>query len=905
MRLLRPIWIVGIIFLFVGLIPSLVRFATDYFWYQEVGYQTVFTTELGTKTLLFVLAAVITYAFVVLNARHATSGLSKSPVLWRVSPELPPVDISQSLARVVKPLAIAIALLFGLTASGHWMDILQMMNASSFGVNDPVFGRDVGFYVFVLPAVSTLIGMLRGLVIITLIASLILHFLRGRVTLPPQRLGLEAPADKHVAALLVGFLILTAIQIWMVRLPELLYSTTGPLVGASYTDMNARLPALHITAVVALIGAVLVIYGMIRRKIVWFTFLAFAGYVVVSVVVGGLFPFAMQRFVVEPTELTREAPQLTHHINATRTAWGLDKVETRALDGDATLTIDDIRANASTVENVRLWDREPLLQTFGQLQEIRTYYDFVSVDDDRYMIDGRYRQVMLSPRELNSQSLPTRSFINQHLTYTHGMGLTLGPVNEVTSEGLPVLFVKDLPPVSTASLKVTRPQIYFGELTSEHVFVDTRSPEFDYPSGETDVKTRYTGKGGVPVGSILRRAMFAMRFGALNILLSQDIRSQSKVLYNRAITTRAQLAMPFLTFDGDPYMIVAANGELKWMLDGYTATSRYPYSQRLSDGSNYMRNSVKVVIDAYDGTIEAYIVEPDDPIIRTYAKIFPGLFKPFSAMPADMREHMRYPTDLFNVQSLLFATYHMDQPETFYHREDQWQVPAVGEQRDPGNRFMRHTVMKLPEEKQAEFIYMAPFTPRGKDNLAAWMVARNDGDNYGKLRVYSFPKQSLVFGPRQIMARIDQDTEISQQLTLWDRTGSEVIRGELLVIPIEEALIYVQPIYLRSQGGRIPELKRVVVAYQNRVVMRETLEAGLETLFGGGEARSTRAVAPATAADSSVGAAAPVTAAPAQPLISRARQHYDRAIAAQRAGDWATYGREIQALGEVLRQLNR
>jgi uncharacterized membrane protein (UPF0182 family) len=692
----------------------------------------------------------------------------------------------------------------------------------------------------------------------------------------------------------------------MVRLPELLYSTTGPLVGASYTDMNARLPALHITAVVALIGAVLVIYGMLRRKIVWFTFLAFAGYVVVSVVVGGLFPFAMQRFVVEPTELTREAPQLTHHINATRKAWGLDKVESRALDGDATLSIDDIRANASTVENVRLWDREPLLQTFGQLQEIRTYYDFVSVDDDRYMIDGRYRQVMLSPRELNSQSLPTRSFINQHLTYTHGMGLTLGPVNEVTSEGLPVLFLKDLPPVSTASLKVTRPQIYFGELTSEHVFVDTRSPEFDYPSGETDVKTRYTGKGGVHVGSLVRRAMFAMRFGALNILLSQDIRSQSKVLYNRDITTRAQLALPFLTFDGDPYMIVAANGELKWMLDGYTTTGRYPYSQRLSDGSNYMRNSAKVVIDAYDGTIDAYIVEPGDPIIRTYAKIFPGLFKPFSAMPADMRAHMRYPTDLFNVQSLLYATYHMDQPETFYHREDQWQVPAVGEQRDPSNKFMRHTVMKLPEESQAEFIYMAPFTPRGKDNLAAWMVARNDGDNYGKLRVYSFPKQSLVFGPRQIMARIDQDTEISQQLTLWDRTGSEVIRGELLVIPIEEALIYVQPIYLRSEGGRIPELKRVVVAYQNRVVMRETLEAGLETLFGGGEARSTRAVAPAAAGDSTAATpSAPVTAAPVQPLITRARQHYDRAIAAQRAGDWATYGREIQALGEVLRQLNR
>jgi uncharacterized membrane protein (UPF0182 family) len=639
---------------------------------------------------------------------------------------------------------------------------------------------------------------------------------------------------------------------------------------------------------------------------VWFTFLAFISYVAVSIVVGGLFPFAMQRFVVEPTELTREAPQLKHHIDATRRAWALDKVETRTLGGDARLSLADIRANAATVENVRLWDREPLLQTFGQLQEIRTYYDFKSIDDDRYMINGRYRQVLLSPRELNTESLPTRSFINQHLTYTHGMGLTLGPVNEVTSEGLPVLFVKDLPPVSTTSLKVTRPQIYFGELTGGHVFTGTRSAEFDYPSGETDVKTRYSGSGGVLVGSLIRRAMFAMRFGALNILLSQDIRSESKVLYNRDIGQRARLALPFLKFDRDPYMVVADNGQLKWLMDAYTSTSDYPYSQRLGDGTSYMRNSVKVVIDAYDGTIDAYVIDAADPLVRTYSKIFPGLLKPFSSMPADMRTHMRYPTDLFSVQSALYATYHMDSPETFYHREDQWQVPAVGDQRETGNRFMRHIVMKLPEEPRAEFIYMAPFTPRGKDNLASWMVARNDGENYGKLRVYSFPKQSLVFGPRQIMARIDQDTEISQQLTLWDRTGSEVIRGELLVIPIEEALIYVQPIYLRSEGGRIPELKRVVVAYQNRVVMRETLEAGLETLFGGGDAP-----APTVAADTTGAATPPAPGAPpsapgvSQSLVATARQHYDRAIAAQRAGDWATYGREIQLLGQVLRQLNQ
>ena len=911
MRMLRPIWIVGIVFLFLGFIPTVVRYVTDYLWFQEVGYQAVFTTEITTKWLLFAIATLAAYFFVTLNVGHAARGLSKSPVLWRVSPELPPVDISLSLAKVVRPLGILIALLFGITASGHWMDVLQLMNRSSFGAADPVFGRDIGFYVFVLPALATLLGMLRGLVIITLIASFVLHMLRGRITLPPQRIGLEPPADKHIAGLLVAFLILTAVQIWLVKIPELLYSVTGPLLGASYTDLSATLPALHITAAVALIGAVLVIYGMLRRKIVWFAFLSFIAYVAVTIVVGGLFPFAMQRFIVDPTELTREAPQLKNHIDATRTAWGLDSVETLALGGDARLTLADIRANGPTVENVRLWDKDPLLQTFSQLQEIRTYYDFISVDDDRYMIDGRYRQVMLSPRELNSQSLPTRSFINQHLTYTHGMGLTLSPVNEVTTEGLPVLFIKDLPPVSSVSVNVTRPQLYFGEMTSDHVFVNTRSPEFDYPAGETDVRTRYSGEGGVRMGSVVRRAMFALRFGALNILLSQDIMAQSKVLYNREVRSRARMALPFLLFDQDPYIVIADNGHLKWMLDAYTTTARYPYSQRLSDGTNYMRNSVKVVIDAYDGTIDAYVMDDADPIIRTYGKIFPGLLKPGSEMPADMRVHMRYPTDLFRVQSQLYATYHMDSPETFYHREDQWQSPSVSEQRDTGSRFMRHIVMRLPDEESPEFIYMAPFTPRGKDNLASWMVARNDGENYGKLRVYTFPKQSLVYGPRQISARIDQDTEIARELTLWDQAGSEVIRGELLVIPIEEALIYVQPIYLRANAGRIPELKRVVVAYQNRVVMRETLEAGLQSIFGGEvPVASVQPAVPDTAGGAipstvAAPAAAPAESGVSQSLLSRARRHYETAMTAQRAGDWAVYGREIQALGEVLKQLNR
>jgi len=909
MRMLRPVWIIGIVFLAFGAIPTIVGFVTDWLWFREIGYQTVFTTELMTKVLLFAAATLIAYLFITLNARYAAGGLSKAPVLWRVSPDLPPIDIGRSLSKIVVPIGAVVALLFGMSAAGNWMEALQFLNRSAFGVSDPVFGREVGYYVFTLPAIASVIGMLRGLVIFTLIASLFLHMLRGRVVLPPQRVGLQPPADKHVAALLVAFLILTAVQIRLVRIPELMYSTTGPLVGASYSDLHASLPALHITAITALIGSGLVVYGMLRKKIVWFTLVSFVAYVGVSFVVGGLFPWAMQRFVVAPTELTREAPQLLSHIRATRVAWGLDKVETRALTGDATLTLADVRANASTVENVRLWDRDPLLQTFAQLQEIRTYYEFKSVDDDRYIINGRYRQVLLSPRELNTASLPTRTFINQHLTFTHGMGLTLGPVNEVTNEGLPVLYIKDLPPVSTVSLKITRPQLYFGELTDDHVFVNTRQAEFDYPSGEANIQTRYSGTAGVRVGSFFKRAMFAMKFGALNILLSGDIRSDSRVLYNREITKRVRMALPFLTFDQDPYLIIAENGELKWMLDGYTSTARYPYSQRLSDGTNYMRNSVKVVLDAYNGSVDAYIIDDADPLVKTYAKIFPGLFKPGNTMPADMRAHMRYPTDLFRVQTQLYATYHMDKAESFYHREDQWQIPAIGAQTEDDRRFMRHIVMKLPEEKSAEFIYMAPFTPKGKDNLASWMIARNDGENYGKLRVYSFPKQSLVYGPRQIMARIDQDTDISRELTLWDQRGSEVIRGELLVIPIEEALIYVQPIYLRAEGGRIPELKRVVVAYQNRVVMRETLEAGLATLFGGDVPRTVDNAAPRLPSDSAAGSAPAAPAAPTAPptnnaLIAEARQHYDRAIAAQRSGDWSAYGREIQALGEVLRRLN-
>jgi uncharacterized membrane protein (UPF0182 family) len=460
-----------------------------------------------------------------------------------------------------------------------------------------------------------------------------------------------------------------------------------------------------------------------------------------------------------------------------------------------------------------------------------------------------------------------------------------------------VLFIKDIPPVSSVSLSLTQPQIYYGELTDGYVFVGTKQDEFDYPSGEADVKTRYTGLGGVPVGSLLTRALYAWQFGSLKILLSADIADSARVLYRRNIRQRATTALPFLTFDSEPFLIVADDGGLKWMLDAYTSSAYYPYAQRTSDGTNYLRNSVKVVIDAYDGTVDAYIADENDPLVRTYAAIFGGIFKPLADMPADLRRHMRYPGDLFRAQALLQARFHMEEPETFYAREDQWQFPSDGGQSLPSNPYLRHIILRLPGETSPEFIYMMPFTPTGKDNLSAWMVARMDGDRYGELVVYRFPKQSLVFGPRQVSNRINQDTEISRQITLWDQSGSQVIRGELLVIPIEESLIYVQPIFTRAEGGTIPELKRVVVAHGSRVVMGESLEQGLAMLFGGSQGARPPVVA---APDAPASTALPANAAA---LLAQLQQHYDRAIAAQRAGNWAEYGREMEQVGVVIRRL--
>ena len=881
------------------LFPSFTALLTDWWWFGEIGYRIVFTRELTTRLLLFLAAGGLSFGVLYLNLRAAQRGLVPNPVVLQLGPEAQPVDISAALRRLSLPVSLGFGLLAGFAATPAWDLVLRVIHRTPFGIADPIFSRDIGFYVFTLPALAAALGFLTTLAVISLLLLIPLYWMRGDIVARPPRLMVEPSAGQHLALLLAAMFLLTAVRLWLVEIPGLLFSTTGPLTGASYTDLHARLPALRVSAVAAVLAAVAIMIGGMQRRLPRYGLLAVGGYLAVAFLGRGLFPLAVQKFVVAPTELTRETPYLRYHIAATRQAWGLDSVEVRELAGEAGLTLADIRANGPTIENVRLWDREPLLQTFGQLQEIRTYYDFVSVDDDRYSIDGVYRQVLLSPRELNPASLPTRTFINEHLTFTHGMGLTLGPVNQVTAEGLPVLFIKDLPPVSNVSLRVTRPQIYYGEIANEYVFVGTRQREFDHPSGEANVYAAYTGTGGIRVGNLWRRLLLSIRFGSSKILLSQDITNDSRVLYHRNILARARKALPFLRFDRDPYLVVAGDGTLQWILDAYTTSDVYPYAQPVLDGTSYMRNSVKLVIDAYNGSLTAYVSAPADPLIRTWASIFPGIFVPLDSMPADLRAHLRYPDDIYRIQTGLYTTYHMGAPEDFYHREDQWQIPQVTKA-DESVPFMRHIIMRLPEESKAEFIYMVPFTPRGKENLAAWMVARNDGDVYGKLMVYRLSRQSLVFGPRQIENRINQNTEIARQVSLWDQRGSRVIRGDLLVIPIEESLVYVQPLYLQAEGGRIPELKRVIVAYQNRVVMQETLEAGLTELFGGstGERRE-----PATVVAGGAGAAGTATDTAIRRLVAEAWRRYQGALEANREVDWARYGEEFRRLGEALERL--
>jgi uncharacterized membrane protein (UPF0182 family) len=887
----------GLALLLLVALPALVRFYIDWLWFGEVGYQSVFLRTLTAKAILSSLVFAATFLVLAVNLRLAFATLMRREfeILTPEGPRSIAVDPGR-----LWPLAFLLSAVAGFLmasfASSRWVDFLLFWNWTPFGENDPILGRDIGFYVFRLPFLQLLYQIALGLAVLAIGAVAATQVFAGNIGID-ARSGIVAHprAVRHLSALVAALLLVLAFGAWL-DVSELLTSSSRILQGASYVDAHARIPALRALLAASVLGALLAAAQPLLRG--YRPLLGALGLYLVVWIGGAVYAAIVQRFVVAPNEQVRETPFIAHNIAATRAAFALDEVEERELTGDALLTRAAIDANRATLGNVPLWNHQPLLDTFAQLQEIRTYYDFVSVDNDRYEIDGEYRQIMLSARELNSESLPSRTWINERLTFTHGYGLTLGPVNQVTPEGLPVLFIKDLPPVSTVGLEVRKPALYFGELSNDHVFVRTATEEFDYPRGDDNVFTNYEGSGGIPLDGFFRRLLFAIRFRSTDTLLSPALTRESRVLMHRRISDRVARIAPFLTFDRDPYLAID-QGRLIWVQDAYTTTARYPYSTPIGR-INYIRNSVKATIDAYHGATTFHVIDPEDPVAATLAKTFPDLFQPLDAMPEGLRARLRYPQGIFQLQSTMFSIFHMTNPAVFYNKEDQWEIPSIEEEGREAPMEPYYTIMKLPGETGAEYIQMLPYTPRQKDNLAAWMVARSDGEHYGKLMVFQFPKQTVVYGPRQIAARISQDQIISPQITLWNQQGSEVIQGTLLTIPIEESLLYIRPLYLRAAGGRIPELKRVIVAYQNQIVMEVTLEEALDRLFPeGSEPERREELTPTTGlVTSSEGKELP------SELAAQAREHYVRAIEAQRGGNWALYGEEIRKLGEVLERMN-
>ncbi|OGE19735.1 hypothetical protein A3J19_00090 [Candidatus Daviesbacteria bacterium RIFCSPLOWO2_02_FULL_41_8] len=909
-------------FIFFSVIVSLI---TDWWWYQEVGFTEIFVKSLTAKIIIFFSSGALVASFLLANLFFAIR--SKIPWITKIPDAL--IGLGQPVhlnSRLIGKLGIIISFLIaafvGLIAASSWHEVLKFLSAVSFGQIDPVFSRDVSFYIFSLPVFSLGLGLIKAAIIISLLGCGAIYFLRGKLNLSSflrkidlskltgkSQISLSAspgqadPKARLHLGILIFLLLATIAAGKYLSLFDLLISQSGPVFGASFTDANIMVPILYVSVIAYGLAALLALFYGISGKIA-----PLFGVIFLTFIIGFasmIIPPVFQKLIVAPNELTKETPFIKHNIELSRKAYGLDKVKELEIAANKPITAADIAANDLTIKNVRLWDRAPLLSTFSQIQEIRTYYEFTSVDNDRYTINDELRQIMLSPRELASDSLPNKNWINERLTFTHGYGVAAGPVNQVTPEGLPVLFVKDLPPQSEVKeLSVERPEVYYGEIPNDYVIVKTKSKEFDYPKGDENVYTTYGGNGGVEINSLWKRIFYALRFGSLKIFLSGDITKESRILYYRNINERVLKIAPFLKLDRDPYLVIA-EGKLYWILDAYTTTDNYPYSQQmpLNGGNvNYIRNSVKAVVSAYGGEIRFYQTDADDPIIKTYAKIFPKTFLPLSELPKSIAPHLRYPEDIFTLQTAIYTTYHMDDPQIFYNKEDQWEVPTIaqgGEAQIGGQASAmspRHMIMKLPGEKIEEFILMLPFTPRSKDNLSAWMVARNDGDQYGKLVVYRFPKDKLVFGPKQIIGRISQDAQISQQISLWDQGGSQVIQGPLLVIPIEESLVYVRPLYLKAATGKIPELKRVIVAYENKIAMEETLEAGLARIFGTDEGQVKQS------------GEAPVSVSPdktKEDLLLQASQAYQTAINAQREGNWGRYGEEIKKLGEVLSKLQQ
>ena len=929
-----------LVVLFFG---TAVHLLTEWWWFQAIDFATVFQTRLTWQVALWIGAFGLYGGVLGVNYAIASRVTRLHPYVL-----LNRLDLHAYIP-YVPSLLLTLILVLSLNGASigavSWDTILQFINGTPFQLTDPIYQRDVGFYVFQLPFYEQIHRWLLGLLIWSFLVALVLYVIKGAIE--PDRgwkYALRGGSKIHLSLLLVAIALFFAAGFWLQRY-ELLYSSEGVVFGAGYTDVHAQEQAYWLMSIATVVLAALVV-GTLWRVDLVVPIYGVGIYFIALILLTGVYPSFQQQFIVEPNELAKESPYIEHNLDFTRRAYGLQNVERQSYPAETQLSRAILDQNASTVRNIRLWDYRPLLSTYRQLQEIRPYYRFKDVDIDRYTLDGDYRQVMLAARELDYSrvSAQAQTWVNQRLKYTHGYGLAMSPVNVVTPQGLPNLFIQDIPPVSSVDLTVTQPGIYYGEDTSNYIFTGTTTEEFDYPKSDGNALVMYDGKGGVPMPSFLHRLAYAYDLGSLKILISNYFAPQSKIHYYRQIRQRVSHVAPFLELDNDPYITVI-NGQLKWILDAYTMSDRFPYSKPLAWRStigqpvngadtvsttrpfNYMRNSVKVVIDAYDGTLQFFVVDDTDPILATYQKIFPSLFADNDSISPEIQSHFRYPLDLFKAQARIYLAYHMTDPEAFYNQEDLWNIPT--EQFEENNtRSMEpyHVIMQLPGDNGEEFILILPFTPDKKDNMIAWMAARSDGDRYGDMVLYEFPKQELVYGPSQIEARINQNPNISPQLTLWGQEGSKVIRGDLLVIPIEKSLLYVEPIYLRAETGELPELKRVIVAYGDQVIMEETLEQALVNIFGQSNNDGTP-TSPVSTPETPINSAENTDTIPAlesaqtetatgagllnldnnpefSALAKSLSDTYEQAQEALQQGDWETYGQKQTELERLIQQLN-
>ncbi|TMB58240.1 MAG: UPF0182 family protein [Chloroflexi bacterium] len=897
----RPRWglIIGIaiaaLFLF-GFLGGIVNLITDLMWFDALGHRDVLLTRLWSQVVLFVVGFVAFALPALVSIWLARKLAPRVPIRRLQLLELP--DASRAITIGIVVVALFGALISAGAWSGSWQTILLFINGGSFGQTDPNFHRDVGFYVFDLPVWR----FLQGWGVASVIGILLLSLATYAAGALRWQLRLAAPVRAHVSILGALLLVLIAAG-FQLDMAELSYSTRGlggTIQAATYTDMHAQVPAFVILTVVALAAAALLLAN-IWFKTLWLLAIAGVAWIGASIFIGGGYPAAVEAFQVQPAQFALERPYIAQNIAATRAAFDLDAVQQRSFTGEQAVTRATFDQNQETLNNIRLWDYRPLLVTFGQQQKIVRYYDFRDVDIDRYQVDGHERQIMLSGRELSVANLAdeAKTWTNERLFYTHGYGITAVPVNAVTAEGQPDYLVSGI--TGTPKLPVGQPRIYFGEETTEYVVTGTKTAEFDYPLSEQGGQktTSWAGSTGVSIGNPLTRLLFALRFTDLNLLISSQLTDQSQILFRRQIDERVKEIAPFLAYDKDPYL-VSADGRLVWIQDAYTLTDRYPNAQPLGadapfPGANYVRNSVKVVIDAYDGTVTFYVADAHDPIIAAYQRIFPGLFQPLDAMSTDLKAHLRYPEDLFTAQNETYLLYHVaataDGASTVYSRQDLWAFPTqlAGVEGQTRQIEPYYVIMKIPGEKSAEFVLIQPLVASNRQNMVAWVAARMDPGVYGQRIAFRFPPDSTTFGPAQIQARINSDSTISAQFTLWSRAGSSVVRGDLLVLPMGDSILYVEPIFLQSTDTSLPEFKRVILATQTRVAFADTVEQGLRQILG-----------ETTIPPPEGGGGLPTDVAG---LVAKAQSLYDAAQAALAAGDLGTYQARIDDLQAVLAAL--